>query len=342
MKPELLGLLCCPECQGQLQAEEVRGTNGRWESGTLTCACGQKFPIREFIPRFVPDDGYAGNFSFEWTKHSRTQIDSDASDRSWKTFFEKTAFPPEALRNKLVLDVGFGSGRFADVASKCGAEVIGIDLSFSIDAARHTFEKRQNIHMVQADVFRLPFRANTFDFIYSIGVLHHTPDCRRAFEQLPGLLVPGGQIAVWLYARDLKTPSMAERKLSLGERLRLAGHRCSMRVSDTYRLVTVRLNLRLLYFLCHAAVPYGPLARIPLFGNLLKVALPMSYEKLSAWRVLDTFDWYSPRYQSKHTYDEVTAWFREANLSDVEAIERWPVAVRGTLRANAKAKGTAA
>jgi ubiquinone/menaquinone biosynthesis C-methylase UbiE/uncharacterized protein YbaR (Trm112 family) len=342
MKPDLLSLLCCPECQGQLRAENIRQVNGRWESGTLTCACGQKYPIRNFIPRFVPDDGYAGNFSFEWTKHSRTQIDSDTSYRSWKTFFEKTAFPAEALRNKLVLDVGFGSGRFADVASKCGAEVIGIDLSFSMDAARHTFEKRQNIQMVQANVFHLPFRANTFDFIYSIGVLHHTPDCRRAFERLPGLLVQGGEIAVWVYASDLKTPMMAERKLSLWEKIRLTGYRCSVRASDTYRLVTVHLNAQLLYFLCHAAVPYGPLTRIPLFGNLLKVVLPMSDDEVASWRVLDTFDWYSPRYQSKHTYEEVMSWFREAHLSDVRAIEQWPVTVRGTLAASAKAKGNAA
>ena len=165
------------ECQGSLHPHDLQEKDGRWQSGSLECQCGQRYPIRDFIPRFVTDDAYVDNFSYEWTIHSKTQIDSRASSRSWTTFFEKTGITPESLRGKRVLDVGVGSGRFADVASKCGADVIGIDLSFSVDAARRTFESRDNVQLVQADVFRLPFRPGTFDFIYSIGVLHHTPDC---------------------------------------------------------------------------------------------------------------------------------------------------------------------
>ena len=342
LKPELLDVLCCPECQGSLHPRDIQEKDGRWQSGSLECQCGQRYPIRDFIPRFVTDDAYVDNFSYEWTIHSKTQIDSRVSSRSWTTFFEKTGITPESLRGKRVLDVGVGSGRFADVASKCGADVIGIDLSFSVDAARRTFESRDNVQLVQADVFRLPFRPGTFDFIYSIGVLHHTPDCRRAFERLPRLLVPGGQIAVWVYASDLRRPSMAAKKLSVKDRLRLAAHRWSVMASDTYRVITVRLNKRLLYLMCYVAVPYGPASRVPLLGNLLKVALPMSSEKKAAWRVLDTFDWYSPRYQSKHTYEEVMQWFKASNLTDITANEQWPVAVRGTLAATEKAKGNAA
>jgi SAM-dependent methyltransferase len=342
LKPELLQLLCCPECHGNLSPRDLVVADGHWQSGTLDCACGQHFEIRDSIPRFVSDDAYAGNFSFEWTIHSKTQVDSRASSRSWDTFFEKTGLDPASLRGKRVLDVGVGSGRFADVASKCGAEVIGVDLSFSVDAARQTFRDRGNIHLVQANVFRLPFRPNTFDFIYSIGVLHHTPDCRRAFECLPPLLAPGGQIAIWVYASDLRKPSTVAKKIGAAESFRLARHRWAMAVSGAYRLVTVRINKRLLYFLCHVAVPYGALARVPLFGGLLKVILPMSSDAQPEWRVLDTFDWYSPRYQSKHTFEEVMQWFRASRLVDITPIEGWPVAVRGRLAASEKAQGSAA
>src|SRR5437660_9012366 len=121
-------------------------------------------------------------------------------------------------------------------------------------------------------------------------------------------------------------------RLPLKQRLRLAEHRCAMAASDTYILVTTRLITRLLYYLCHVAVPYGPLLRIPLIGHALKVVSPVSYEQKPAWRILDTFDWYSPQYQSKHTFTEVMQWFAEAQLSDIKPIEQWPVAVRGTLR----------
>jgi len=46
------------------------------------------------------------------------------------------------------------------------------------------------------------------------------------------------------------------------------------------------------------------------------------------WRVLDSFDWYSPVYQSKHTYPEVVRWFREAGLRDIVPLDD-EVAVAG-------------
>ena len=49
-------------------------------------------------------------------------------------------------------------------------------------------------------MFKLPFAPESFDYIYSIGVLHHTPDCEQAFKGLPRLLKPGGRIAIWLYS----------------------------------------------------------------------------------------------------------------------------------------------
>src|SRR5262249_40745818 len=144
---------------------------------------------------------YAGNFGFEWNLHSDTQLDDQRSDESEHTFRNKTGFTREQLRGKRVLDVGCGMGRFSDVASRWGATVVGIDLSRAVDAAQRNVGGRPNVHIAQADVFELPFRAETFDFIFSIGVLHHTPDTRKAFDNLPGLLRRGGTIAIWLYAR---------------------------------------------------------------------------------------------------------------------------------------------
>jgi hypothetical protein len=44
--------------------------------------------------------------------------------------------------------------------------------------------------------------------------------------------------------------------------------------------------------------------------------------------VLDTFDWYSPWYQSKHTYEEVFRWFEDCGLEDLRVILE-PIAVAG-------------
>ena len=88
-------------------------------------------------------------------------------------------------------------GRFAEVATRWGAHVVGIDLSLAAEVAAQSL--RRDATVFQADVFQLPFAPESFDFIYSIGVLHHTPDCEHAFKVLPGLLKPVG-IAIWLYS----------------------------------------------------------------------------------------------------------------------------------------------
>jgi hypothetical protein len=54
----------------------------------------------------------------------------------------------------------------------------------------------------------------------------------------------------------------------------------------------------------------------------------MSHNKDATWRVLDTFDWYSPWYQSKHSYEEVFRWFESCGLEDLRVAEE-PISVSG-------------
>lgn len=301
---EVLSVLRCITCQGLL---EDRGSK-------LACAgCGREYPQVNGIFRFVDEQQYAGSFGFQWHVHARTQLDTNASDRSERDFRQRTGWRPEDLAGKLVLDVGCGMGRFAEVATRWGAHVVGIDLSLAAEVAARNLAEREAA-IFQADVFHLPFAAESFDFIYSIGVLHHTPDCERAFKMLPGLLKPGGQIAIWLYSRYNRW----------------------YRMSDIYRKVTRRMPPRLLHALCYGVVPlYGThqvLKRIPLVGRPASAALaymiPMAFHKDRTWRILDTFDWYSPWYQSKHTYEEVFRWFESCGLEDLKVIEQ-PIAVQG-------------
>src|SRR5271166_1235734 len=301
---EVLSVLRCPNCQGHL---EGRGVD-------LTCAgCGRTYPEVDGVIRFVDQQNYAGSFGFQLKVHALTQLDNEESDISERDFRRRTGFRPEDLAGKLVLDVGCGMGRFADIATRWGAHVVGIDLSLAAEVAARNLAGREAA-IFQADVFHLPFAPESFDFIYSIGVLHHTPDCERAFKMLPGLLKPGGRIAIWLYS----------------------GYNAWYRMSDVYRKVTRRMSPRLLHGLCYGVVPlYGihqVLRRIPLVGRpasgVLAYLIPMAFHPDRTWRILDTFDWYSPWYQSKHTYEEVFRWFESCGLEDLKVIEQ-PIAVQG-------------
>jgi SAM-dependent methyltransferase len=301
-------LLACPACKQDLHIETTASSMQVIETGNLHCTNGHSYPILGGIPRFVSSDGYASNFGFEWNLHNKTQLDTDTRHESEETFKEKTGFVPEDFRGKLVLDVGCGMGRFSDVASRWGATVVGIDLTSAVDAAYANIGQRDNVHLAQADIFALPFRDETFDFIFSIGVLHHTPNTRAAFDQLPRLLKPGGRIAIWVYSEKMRGWS---------------------RVSDLYRHVTTRLPKRLLYALSHVAVPWYHVSRVPRIGQLAWRLLPTSIHADPEWRVLDTFDWYSPTYQWKHSELEVRDWFENQGLVSLTPLS-FPTSMQGT------------
>lgn len=306
MNPAFIRLLACPDCKNDLQLKDRSDADDVTE-GALVCPNGHTFPVVRGIPRFVSSDGYASNFGFEWNVHNKTQLDTDTKHESEETFAEKTGFTREDLNGKLVLDVGCGMGRFSEVASRWGATVVGIDLTSAVDAAYGNLKQRDNVHLAQADVFRLPFRDKTFDYVFSIGVLHHTPDTRKAFDQLPRLLKPGGSIAIWVYSTMMLS---------------------WCRTSDFYRHVTSRLPKRLLYTLCYVAIPWYHINKVPVLGRVTWRVLPTSIHPNREWRVLDTFDWYSPTYQWKHSEAELREWFEFHGLESIKALS-FPTSMLG-------------
>ena len=307
MKSEFVDILCCPKCGSPMAVADGDRVD-EIESGTLRCQAGHTFPIVGGVPRFVESELYVQNFGFEWNVHAGTQLDSASSDESEQAFRAKTGFTPEMLMGKVVLDVGCGMGRYTDVASRWGATVVGIDLSRAVEAAQRNVGGRANVHIAQANVFELPFRDETFDFIFSLGVLHHTPDTKAAFDRLPSLLRTNGRIAIWLYS-------------NYG----------GWRPSELYRYVTPRLPKRLLHGLTYVAVPLYYVHKIPVVGPLISFLTPISHHPKARWRVLDTFDWYSPKYQWKHSYEEVFPWFEEQGLTDIRVLGS-PIALQGTKR----------
>jgi hypothetical protein len=140
-------------------------------------------------------------------------------------------------------------------------------------------------------------------------------------------LKPAGRISVWVY-HVWRPPELRG--------LKAAHATLKGLISDGLRRITTRLPLRVLHYLCYLAAPLGWLqSRIgslpPPFRLLLSPFLLIPCSIHPQWRVrlLDTFDWYSPRYQWKHTVAEVAGWFREAGLTDIDT-QGFPVSVRGT------------
>jgi SAM-dependent methyltransferase len=302
MKRQLLEWLACPSCNSALSVDDNPGGQVPLRDGALLCsACSSSFSIRGFIPRFVNSESYAASFGFEWRQFQKTQLDSENGRlESEQRFKESLDFPIGELRGKLILDAGCGMGRFMEVGLKYGATVIGVDMTRAADAAYENVGLYSQGHLIQADLSRLPLRKGIFDFIYCLGVLHHTPGPKDVFKKLIGFLKPGGKISITVYSGYNK-----------------------VYVSSTnlWRRVTTKLPQRLVYMACHLAIPLYYIYRIPVLGKIGSAFWPISLHPHAEWRVLDTFDCYTPEYQFYYTHFEVYRWFLEAGLTEIAVLE---------------------
>ena len=110
----------------------------------------------------------------------------------------------DKFRDARLLEIGCGMGTDLLQFARGGACCIGIDLTpRSIEITRHRFRlyDADGAFMI-SDGEHLPFRDESFDVVYSNGVLHHTPDTAGAIREVHRVLRPGGTAKVMLYHRN--------------------------------------------------------------------------------------------------------------------------------------------
>jgi 2-polyprenyl-3-methyl-5-hydroxy-6-metoxy-1,4-benzoquinol methylase/uncharacterized protein YbaR (Trm112 family) len=321
LKRELLERLRCPS-SGELLTLQTADAD-EVTTGTLISASGQRFPVAGGIPRFVPPSNYADNFGMQWNHFRRTQLDSHSGHPiSAERFWASTGWKSQDMKGQWVLDIGCGSGRFAEVALEAGAIVVAVDLSSAVDACYANLKHFESLHVVQASVYDLPFSPASFSFVYSLGVLQHTPDVAAAFRALPPLLGPGGRLCVDYYGKSWKSAITPKYWL---------------------RPFTKRLPKPMLFAALRTVVPFMlPVSRalgaVPGAGRQLKqlvpVAdyhgeLPLSEAQLQEWALLDTFDTLSPTFDHPQTAETARRWMETAGLRDIEVIKVGHIVARG-------------
>lgn len=274
-------VILCPSCRRPLDC----GGDARLEQ--WACSCGRRIPIVRGVPRLA-GDAYVASFGRQWNRYDVARPEEDAA-----VFRAKTGTHASEWSGRRVLDAGCGGGRYARLLGEQGAEVVGVDLSDAVDKAHALCAGMPNVRIVQGDLLDLPLADGAFDLVFSIGVLHHSPDPRRAFAQIASKVRPGGRLAVWLYRRNTLPQEV---------------------VNSSLRAVTTRLPARVLEPIC---VGVGLVGGIPVVNKTLNKLVNFSNHPDRVLRVCDNFDWYAPKYQSHHTIAELKTWFAQEGFADL-------------------------
>lgn len=242
--------------------------------------------------RFTVASSAGFSFSQEWETHWKQK-----AVRTWgwtlaervEQFCLETETPAEELRDKWILDAGCGSGQLSHAIAEQGPNVIALDLGTGVFFAERHRTSGQ-VHYVQGDLLCPPFARNSFDIIYSQGVLHHTPKTHDAFASVSQLVRPRGKFFVWLYHWP-RTFVQGWFKRPIVEGMRGA---------------ISRLPLSLQH--CCVQLYAGTLhARNVLF----KRADAPAYPEL----LVEVFDTLTPMYRHHHTPYEVAEWFYRAGFN---------------------------
>ena len=304
MRPDVLQLLRCSSCGSTLDADARAGA-----MDALVCrGCGRRVPFINGIPRFVeaPADAIAkrtqASFGYEWSHFNDWR---QSGETNFNDYFQ--SFDLASLHGRLVLDAGCGMGRHARQVAAFAGHIVAFDFSQAIDAARRNVDGLGNVDCIQGDIMALPFADDSFDFIYSLGVLHHLSDTERALASLVRKLRPGGTLRIYLY---WKRHAWQGRLLSL---------------VTAARRITTRMPFGLLRLACwglsvalYAGVvlPYRALSAM---GVSRHQAWPLFVYSKYPFQVLynDQFDRFSAPIEKRYDADEVRQLLERAGLRDV-------------------------
>ena len=208
-----LSLLVCPKTLAPLTLRDGMQrdpVDGEIIAGELVSPDDRVYPIVNGIPRFVDGTGYNPSWDFKWTEIDRGEgLNYRLLDPGVENLFELNSHCDQAwrrMRGGVVLDIGCGVGQYSIRALREGPErVVSMDLTRGVDVFRTIIlsrfpEMKKRLFLVQASVFAMPFRRETFDYVFSLGVLHHTGGTIDGIRKAAALVKPGGQVNIWVYA----------------------------------------------------------------------------------------------------------------------------------------------
>lgn len=274
---------------------------------------GSFFPLINGAYRIVKSDNYTGNFGYQWNKFVTTQVDKSINiNLSHERFFAETGWNKEDLTGKNVLEAGSGAGRFTQIVlDYTKANLYSIDYSNAVEANYKNNGPHSRLHLFQASIYEMPFAPASFDKVFCLGVLQHTPDFEKSVKSLIDMVKPGGQLVVDFYP--------------------VRGWWTKLHAKYIFRPFTKKMNHQKLYNLIERNIDWminasqflskiglGKLNRfLPICDIEGTFPKTISKQQLRELALLDTFDMFSPEYDQPQRNETVVEWFKKYGMTNV-------------------------
>jgi len=250
------------------------------------------------------------SFGSEWQKFDSFSLEQ--IEKAGDEYFD--VVPKEILNeDTYVLDVGCGTGRWTKyIAPKVGF-VEAIDPSEAVFSAVQLLEEEQNIRVTHAQVSNIPFADETFDLVFSLGVLHHIPDTYQGVVDCVKKVKKGGHFLVYLYYNlDGRNPI----------------YKLIYKTSNLFRLVISKLSPTPKKIICDilAILIYFPLVSL---GTIVKnffpnkswyKKIPLAYYVGKSINIIrnDSLDRFGTPLEQRFSRQEIQGMLEKAGLTNIK------------------------
>ena len=261
------------------------------------------------------DDATVKSFGDEWSRFDQTELEDEEARRIFDEYF--AVFPWGVLpADACGFDMGCGTGRWARLMAPRVGHLHCIDPSIALEVARQMLVDHPNVSFHAAAVGDDVLPANSQDFGYSLGVLHHIPDTEAGIRACVGMLKPGAPFLVYLYYAFDNRPFI---------------FKLVWRCSDWLRRGICRLPSALKSVVTDmiAALVYYPLAR---FSGLAERAgidvegIPLAYYRKHSFYTMrtDARDRFGTPLEQRFSRAQIAMMMGAAGLVDIRFSEAAP------------------
>jgi ubiquinone/menaquinone biosynthesis C-methylase UbiE len=255
------------------------------------------------------------SFGDEWLKFDAFSAEEikNAGDQYFDIVTEKML-----NSNSKVLDLGCGSGRWTKYMADKAGFIEAVDPSEAVFSAAAVYGDLPNVRFTQAGVDTIPFAENSFDFVISLGVLHHIPDTSKALSTLMKKLKPGGFTLIYLY-------------YALDNRGFL--YRLIFNLSTLLRSVVSALPKRLKHLVCDLLavfiyLPFVGLSKIvkAIVPGKLYLKIPLAYYRDKSWNIIrnDALDRFGTPLEQRFTKLQIAEMLQNAGMHNLVFSEGEP------------------
>ena len=256
------------------------------------------------------DDKVVEGFGEEWDSYNQSALSEVEAKKLFNRYFN--IFPDNFLHDdKVGIDIGCGSGRWAKQIAPLVKELHCVDASNqALGIAKNNLADFDNCIFYHINTDALESLNKTFDFGYSLGVLHHIPDTNKALTDSVSVLKEGAPFLLYLYFAFDNKPFWYRVFWKISEPMRYMLSRTSFPVRKS---ITTLIALFI----------YFPLSRLALIFDKLGFKfdnIPLSSYKDTSFYTMrtDALDRFGTRLEQRFTKKEIFSMMQNAGLTNIE------------------------